>query len=276
MTLKHRLIYRNDATAQTAAINAFGVYWTWKSWTWRSWKLCPPCARLNKRAKRIGSRSFRFITLAVLIFGAFAVASVFSSHIAAPPYQNTVFLVKDGSEQKQCGLAPFDGFNNSFNGFDVKNADDTRAAASYSRSCYSPDTAVVNSIACNVFAKRKLTYTAQGVQCPFGEPESPFSQSICNFNGNKAAYQVTTALLDSHEDFGINAAPNNRLKLRKQLTCSPLSQTGFTSTESAHGVEANGTVTDYNYGGVPNVASYTYQYNPAAANDNVPFEILYA
>lgn len=289
--LQHRLVYRNDASATTAAVNGFWIYWTWKPWTltwkpwvwtWKKpWMLCPCRGRQHKRANHVGFRSFGMILPALLLFGAFVVAATFSSWIAAPAYKNTVVLVKDGLQQGQCGIALFDGSSNSFDAFDVKNANDTRTAVSYSQSCYSPKPGVANSISCNFFTKKKLNYSMAGVRCPFGAADRSTAESICNLNGNKAAFQLTSGspkshwLLDSHDDFGINAPPKDRLKLRTQLTCSPLSQEGFTSTETGHGEEANRTVTDYNYGGAPNVASYTWQYNPAAANDNVPFEILY-
>jgi len=118
-------------------------------------------------------------------------------------------------------------------------------------------------------------YSKEESECPFGNLRLPFNQSICNFNGNNAAHRLTTALLDSHYDFGINARPRDRVKLLAQLTCSPVSQRGLTSTEQGHGTEGNTTLINYNYGEIPNDQSYTYQYNPAAVNDNVPFEILY-
>jgi hypothetical protein len=212
----------------------------------------------------------------LVIFGAFAAASVFSTLVATKAYKSQGFLVRDGFSQNHCGITLFDGSLKSVQWYDSKAANDTRAAVSYARACYPPASGGVNPVSCSFFATRSLNYTPREVPCPFGNPAQPFNQSICSYNQNNAAHQVTTALLDSHNDFGINAPPRNRLKLQKQLTCSPLSQEGFTSTDTdtGHGAESNISVTDYNYGGVPGFQNYTYQYNPLAKYDNVPFQIL--
>lgn len=267
ITIQHRSIYRNVSTAPAAAINAFWVYWKWKPWELFHCR--------KKRANHVGLRTCALMLPALVIFAAFAVASVFSSRIAIPAYKTSTVLISDGFSRNQCGIALFDGSLGSLPSFDIKAASDTHAAVSYARSCYSQASAIVNSVSCSFFATSKLNYTREEYVCPFGNDNQPFMQTICNINDNNAAHRLTTALLDSNDDFGINAPSSGRVKLNMSLTCSPLSTAGFTSTETGHGSEANSTVTDYNYGGVGNFQSYTYQYNPAAAYDNVPFEILY-
>lgn len=299
ISLQHRSIYRNDTTAQDAAIDAFWVYWVWKPWElcpprrspepsaqkafwvrW-AWKFGPRLPRFRRRrSTRVNRRSSALIFPALIIFGGFTAASVFSSLIATRPYKSQTVLVSNAFNQNQtlnhCGITLFDGSLASDEYYDSKAANDTRAAVSYSRSCYSTASGFINPVSCSFFATTKLSYYSEASGCPFGDPNQPFSESICNFNGNNEAHRATTVLLDSHDDFGINAPPSDRLKLSKQLTCSPLSQEGFTSEEEAHGTEFNSSavVTNYNYGGVTTY-SYTYQYNPAAAYDNVPFQALY-
>jgi hypothetical protein len=267
ITLQHRSIYRNVSTAPAAATDAFWVFRAWKPW-----KLFH---RRKKRANSVALRTCALMVPALAIFAAFAVASVFSSRIAIPAYKTSTVLISDGFSKNQCGIALFDGSVRSLPSFDIKAASDTHAAISYSRSCYSQASGIVNSVSCSFFATSKLNYTREEYVCPFNDPTQPFTQTICNVNDNNAAHRLTTALLDSHYDFGINAPSSDRVKLNKSLTCSPLSIDGFTSTEKGHGSEANSTVTDYNYGETGDYQGYTYQYNPAAAYDNVPFEVLY-
>ena len=196
-----------------------------------------------------------------------------STRIATPIYQGNTVLIKDGFDQNQCGITVFDRSLDSQQVSYVKAANDTRAAISYARTCYSPILGVINSVSCSSFVTTKLNYTSDDSECPFGDPTLPFHQSICSINQNNAAHRLTTALLDSHTDFGINARPRDRVKLLTQLTCSPLSHLGFTSTEPGYGTEANTTkLTDYNYGGLPG-QTYTYQYDPAAINYGIPFDI---
>jgi hypothetical protein len=273
ITLQHRLIYRNDTTATAAAVDGFWVYRTWKPWQ-LGWK--GPHRRDHKRGKHVGWRTSWLIIPALFIFAAFLLAGIFASHIAAPAYNANTVLVEDGFNQGHCGITLFDNSIDAVPEFDVKASNDTRAALSYARSCYSPASGVIDSIACSLFTKAQLKYAPDGVGCPFSEPNQSFESSMCALNGNKAAYRLRTVLLDSHDDFGINARSNDRVKLSKELICSPLVINGFTSTGPAQGAEANLniTVTNYNYGAAPNTANFTWQYNPASTYDNVPFEIL--
>lgn len=267
VTLQHRSIYRNDSTAQAAALDGLRVYRTWKPW-----KLFPPRCR-EKRARNLCLRTCALILPTFFIFGFFASVSVVSTRIATPIYQGNTVLIKDGFNQNQCGITVFDRSLASQQVSYVKAANDTHAAISYARTCYSPILGVIASVSCSSFVTTKLNYTSGDSECPFGDPTLPFNRSICYINQNNAAHRLTTALLDSHADFGINARPQDRVKLLTQLTCSPLSHQGFTSTQPGYGTEANTTtLTDYNYGGLPG-QTYTYQYDPAAANDNVPFDI---
>jgi hypothetical protein len=264
VTLQHRSIYRNDSTPLAAAGDALWVYWSWKAWSF--W----PLRRRQSRTKRIGVRTCAVLIPTFIIFGFFASASVLSSRIAPPPYKNQTVLISNGFNQNRCGIRL------SAEVLDENASNFTRAALSYARSCYppvSPGISSTPSIPCSFYAATKLNYARDDSECPFGDENQGFNESICNFNGNDAAYRVTTALLDSHNELGINAPVYNRLKLVKELTCSPLSQRGFTSQESD---SRSNTYYDYNYGGVPGIQSYTYRYIPTPANASISPQILYA
>jgi hypothetical protein len=169
-------------------------------------------------------------------------------------------LPKTDSTKGRCGVTLFDNALEAVPDFDVEATNDTRAAVAYARSCYSPASGIVNSVACSLFTKTKLEYAADGAGCPFGDPNDPFENPMCALNSNKGAYRLRTVLLDSHDDFGINTRPRNRVKLIKELVCSPLVTAGFNSTGPAHGIEAelDVTVTNYNYETTPNVANYMW------------------
>lgn len=281
ITLQHRSIYRNDSTATSAILDAFWVYWQWKPW-----RLCgrrrrvgtsgplkhlwPPHRRPKKRAKHVGMRTCLLMLPALTIFSGFVVAGIFGSHIAAPAYKSNTMLVATRLDQGTCGITLFDDTIEAVTAFDIDVANRTRAAVSYARSCYSPPSGSVNAVSCSLFANSKLEYEADDTECPFED-------SMCAINSSTPAHRLRTKPLDSHHDFGINAPAFQRLKLLKETICAPLIVHGFTSTSSANGAEGinnRSTMTNYNYGAVPNVGDATWQYNTASAYDNVPFEIL--
>ncbi|KAM5343791.1 hypothetical protein ACJ41O_012328 [Fusarium nematophilum] len=95
-------------------------------------------------------------------------------------------------------------------------------AISYVDSCYESS---VESALCDQFLpmRRLPIVKVHGVKCPFDE-------SVClpRSEGDKhPAFTIKTAELDSHVDFGINAPPKDRIKLRRTTTCSPLNLDKF-------------------------------------------------
>jgi hypothetical protein len=269
ITLQHRSTYRNSSTPQGAILEGFSMYLAWKPW-----KLCRRPRRRARRARNVGLRSCGLILPALFIFGFFATAGVLSTLIATRIYKGSPVLLEDGWAEGRCGVTVFGSSLDSQTASFSKTANDTHAAISYARACYSPDSAIFNSVSCNSFVKTKLDYTRENAGCPFGDPSQPFDESICNLNENNAAYRLTTATLDSNFDLGINAPPEDRVQLVKQLTCSPLNWTGFTTTQKGSASESNVTLTNYDFGPVINYTDWTYQYNPAAREDYVPFDVL--
>jgi hypothetical protein len=186
-------------------------YWAWKPWKIHGRKgrlkyLWPPDARGRKRGKHVGWRTSCLIIPALLIFAAFAIAGVFASHIAAPAYSVNTVLVQNPLDQGHCGITLFDNSLEAVPDFDVKDANDTRAAVAYARSCHLPASGIIDSVACSLVTKTKLEHATNGVGCPFGDPNEPFENFMCTFKG---VYHFRTVLLDSHDDFGINARPRN-------------------------------------------------------------------
>lgn len=267
--LQHRVICRNNSTPIVSFLDAFWVYWTWKSWT-----LLPPRTRA-RRATRLCSRTLWLMLVALTIFGAFTALATLVAKIPVPSYRSSNVIIASSLKEGFCGIPVFDNTLSANSGFDIKQARDTRAGAAYSRNCYSQTTGLASSISCSFYTKQSLNYTRDATECPFGDSVLPFADSLCSYHNNNQAHRVTTAKLDSHHDFGINAPMGDRIQLVARMVCSPLSQDGYTSSAEENLARANGSVqvTNYNYGGAANIQNYTYQYDPAARYDNVPFSI---
>lgn len=267
VALQHRSLFRNVNSPQTALTDAISIYWVWKN-----------CGLYNRkgrasRAVSVTRRSVSVLIPALVSFAGSIVAGVFVANIASASNQQTRVLVKSTAGLSNCGIAMFNNSIFATNASDVKSAYDTRTAMSYSRSCYSASTGSINSVSCSLFVKSTLNYTTEPAQCPFGEPTDDIGSTICGWNGNREAWRVQTGKLDSHHDFGINAAVRDRMTLQKDTICSPLSQAGFLSSSYGFGSEANESIIHYNYGPVPGVENATFIYNTAAQYDNVPFSI---
>ena len=80
---------------------------------------------------------------------------------------------------------------------------------------------------------------------------------------------MTSNMIDSHADLGINAPKHDRVTFQKVTTCAPLHQKNFATIAygSPGTVTENDTFINYNYGpmvggtGYGIVSNYTYEYN---------------
>ena len=271
MRLQHRSILRNDGSPLNALADTF-----WLSWWWKAWTLCPPRTRKH-RARSVCQRSCAFALPAIIIFATFTAAGLlFSKFIATQSYRGSKVLLTDSSHRGECGIATFTTTLAGTQDQYPRDANNTRAAISYSRSCYSPRTG--DLVQCSLYARTKLNYTTIPSQCPFGSPTSDFASTICAWNANNGAHRVATALLNTHDDLGINAPPEDRLTFQKEIICSPLTQIGFTSNETRFGSQANQSLIHYNYGAPSRAANATsvYDYNTASRYDDVPFVVFAA
>lgn len=271
--LQHRIVYRNDTTPVAAIMDAFWIYWSWKPWYMsKSWKILQ---RRPKRADGVFLRTVRLMLLAASVFFGFVVFGILVAKIPEPAYTYSEVLIESSFKRGLCGIPLFEQTIQANGKFDLRQAQDTRAAVSYSRNCYSPTNNSLEISPCQFFANTTLSYTRDATTCPFGDKSIPFDQSLCSYNGNKVAYRLTTVPLDSHEDFGINARKLDRINFLTRMICSPLSQDGYISPADQNSAQQNSTVrvTNYNYGPSPNIENYTYQYNPASRYANVPFSL---
>jgi hypothetical protein len=158
--------------------------------------------------------SFAFLAgLNVLLFG---IAGIFTSEITSVPGNSTLIL---GS---QCG-----GFKpaTATLGADLglwqsKILADTTDAATYVRQCY--QNATSSSGNCGKFIRSSLPFTTNSTAT------CPFQAGLCMMS-DRSAFSMDTGLMDSHEDFGINAPPEHRIKFRRVATCAPIHGTSFGS-----------------------------------------------
>ena len=84
---------------------------------------------------------------------------------------------------------------------------DTR---SFAQRCYTPGPLPSQ---CNFYIRPRIEPTLSHVDCPF-------DSRLC-INGTQAAV-LDSGLLDSNDVLGINAAPRDRVMIRRKTTCAPL------------------------------------------------------
>ncbi|PFH55001.1 hypothetical protein XA68_11122 [Ophiocordyceps unilateralis] len=92
-------------------------------------------------------------------------------------------------------------------------------AANYAQQCYSAKNS--GMFACSTFIKDHLPATVDS------EAACPFHGGICR--SNTSNLRLDTGLLDSQDDLGINAPPEQRMLFRSVLHCAPLVTEGYTS-----------------------------------------------
>lgn len=95
---------------------------------------------------------------------------------------------------------------------------------------------------------------------------------------------MTSNVIDSHADLGINAPEHDRITIQKVTTCAPLREKNFATISygSPGTVTENDTFINYNYGpfiggtGYGIVTNYTYQYNTHAEVDGFGYGLTAA
>ncbi|KAM0430049.1 hypothetical protein ACHAPT_006055 [Fusarium lateritium] len=221
---------------------------------WLAWGNSPKVLR----------RTLPIVILALASFGFFLIALPFITAVEMFDNQGNQVLIKS----PRCGFWAPDLENYplaAYTGLTQR----TFEAASYVDNCYESK---AESALCDQFlAKRQLPIIrVYNVSCPFDE-------SVClpRFKGDKhPAITIKTDDLDSHKDFGINAPPGERVKMRRSMTCSPLNVNRFSKVidgiflgENITTVEFGPTATsNYTYGAsnfqIVADSSYSLQYSP--------------
>lgn len=167
-------------------------------------------------------RSLPFATFAILTVLFFSISGIFTSYISKLSSNYTLIIGLD------CGFWEDDTTPGVSSPTISKSLLDTYDAATYVRQCYQGNP---NGSYCETFVRPYLTFTTDSnASCPFGD-------NLCAYN-NHSAFQMDTGQLDSHEDFGINAPPKDRIKFRRVCTCAPIRHGSGLATvvnDSTHG-----------------------------------------
>ncbi|KAI0185775.1 hypothetical protein EV127DRAFT_473165 [Xylaria flabelliformis] len=210
-TLHHQrqIILRNSGSPDSSLLKLAQLSWAWR------------------RSPRSLIEILPTALTALLCVAAFTLAGGFSSQISSS-VGNEVLL--DGNN---CGTLVSNGsslpvelasyFAELFNN-----------ARNYVQQCYS--TGSSGLIDCKAFVTERIPlFINDTAQCPF-------QNHVCRSNTSNLI--LDTGYLSSHDHFGINAPPNERMFIRRVLHCGALTTAGFTRRYE----DRNGNYTLYDYG----------------------------
>ncbi|KAM7196688.1 hypothetical protein V8F33_006028 [Rhypophila sp. PSN 637] len=92
----------------------------------------------------------------------------------------------------------------------------------YAQQCSNSKQGGAGILKCGTFVQQKIDFqTNYSAGCPFGG-------KLCKSNDSNIF--IDTGYLDSHEHFGLNAPPDQRVLVRKTLHCAPLVTEGYKDT----------------------------------------------
>ena len=234
--------FRNTGTPGGAIWELIQLMWYWRN-----------------HAVRPVLRTLPIIAIALINLTAFGLAGIFSSEVTKAAGNET--LVRSSS----CGIlnqtSSDPSSQPSLDAFENLDLNDTLAAATYAKACYSN---TENSLQCNQYTRPNLTWkTNQNATCPF-------STDLCIY-GAAAAYEMDSGLIDSHDDLGINAPPSHRVQYRQVTSCSPIRTKNFVvvvNDTNKNEMNYGDTYYQYMYGTLQGefVANYTYRYDSHSYN----------
>jgi hypothetical protein len=181
-----------------------------------------------------------FLATLLLAVG-FALAAGFSSRVGRG---SEVLLVPQNCAYPS-GLSSYDdSWQNWFARLQMK-------ATGYAQTCYMDgDSTGVGSCVNSPYVQDRLSVKMNSnAPCPFDE-------DLCVSNTSNLI--LDTGLIDTNDQLGINAPPDQRMQYRIVLECAPLSTKGYSSTFQG---DNNFTYTRYAYGkaDIPDY-NFTYEY----------------
>ncbi|KAJ9651306.1 hypothetical protein H2198_009400 [Neophaeococcomyces mojaviensis] len=209
---KQQLILRNASSALETARLMLELAWTAKTST-------------GKRSSRAYIISLSATVFAVL----FLAAGAFSGQAISGASANGASAVLLRSDH--CGLwnetyrnvvetrnlSSTEDFS-LFNKHTAMRAHDVRLSLEYARICYMSETPTIDMAnTCHTFKEPTVGWTAPRVG------SCPFASQICHNLSDTIV--LDTGDIDSHEDLGINAPQNDRLRYRRVTTCAVLNDT---------------------------------------------------
>ncbi|KAF7516698.1 hypothetical protein G7054_g14048 [Neopestalotiopsis clavispora] len=193
---QRQVLLRNASSMESALVTLFFLVKNWQ-------------ARKNANVRPL----LPIVGLAIIIIAGFTVAGGFSSRISSG-VNDEVLIHGDN-----CGIVAGLGL------IYVDKVDDLSQytsrtftdAADYAQQCYSNDSSGI--LSCDRFVVKGLqtATTETNRSCPF-------QGDICQTNSTNI--RLDTGYIDSHEQLGLNAPPNQRFEYRYVLECAPLKTEG--------------------------------------------------
>jgi hypothetical protein len=250
---QHQTVLKNSTTPIDAAWKFVQISFAWRrhdrtKW-WQFWR----------------SRTFGFMILTILIASAVGTAGIFSSQVTKSA--STEVLIQSDF----CGSWEFPDTDNLL----LKILDGANTAANYARNCYGEGNS--SNSQCERFVVPNIPWTAgQNASCPF--------ESGNCVGSDKAAYEMSTGLLDSHDILGLNARESERVQIRKVATCAPITLDPYTewvnlknSIPTGPGTSAivEDTYLRLYVGQLDDDIKWTYQYNAHTVADDIEYNLVY-
>lgn len=219
---QRQALLRNTANGITGLGKILQISWTWR-----------------KHARRVCYRVLPLLLSTILSVTAFGVAGVFSSQVSSAS-GNDVLVTGDNC----CIESELLVLNYSL-GYELWNPVLTQrmtTAYSYARECYRGNSTPEE---CPLFTKTSLPYTVQtDRQCPFGH--------LC-LNDTDTIY-IDSGYINSHDDLGMNAPPNERFLYRAVEHCALLNSTKHST------LDETAQVVSFYYGSRGKYRNETYIY----------------
>jgi hypothetical protein len=194
------------------------------------WKMCQLCWAWRGLAakKKILGRMVPIAIFAITCVAGFVIASGFSSQISTAV--GTQVLI-DGSN---CGFVSARGVTTSAGVYDIVKLTN---AANYAQQCYpSSNSSMSGLLDCTLFPVKFLNFTVDtSAPCPF-------KNGICR--NEDMNLHLDTGYIYSDYHLGMNARPEDAIRIRMSLQCAPLETNGYSSSRTT----STSNYTRYQYG----------------------------
>jgi len=248
---QHQLIYRNGVSHLSTAWLIFRISCAWKN-------------RISNNVLRTTANMLP----PLLCFSLFVVAGIFSARVAAPSYSASRVLIRPNNcgwiDQYAPGIIRENGtaetsasisYTRYMTGLAIR-------SQSYARTCYGTE-ASDRTGSCSTYPVQKLPYEVHYNQ------SCPFAPKRCTL-GENTALGLSTAWIDSHHHLGINAAPENRVEIRRSAVCSVLKIDDLVKVYNS--LDTPESVYTYYFGPLNNVKqNFTHSMVDTIMNFNIPY-----
>ncbi|KAI1112279.1 hypothetical protein F5Y14DRAFT_463742 [Nemania sp. NC0429] len=213
---QRQAIIRNSSSAAGTVLSLVNIIWAWRKVT-KSWLRLLP-----------------LLLLTILTALGLALASIFASRVATGSE-----VLPTGSG---CGMVVPDlsdpSLSQVFTDYTPYLADSLTQASIYASQCYEGSSS--SSMGCGIFVKPQLKAEKidANTSCPF--------PTLCQTEDSNLL--IDTGLLNSHDDFGINAPEDERFLFRMTVACAPLMSENYSKIYNLAVTDFGSFTADYNIG----------------------------